>query len=693
MLMKKITLLLVSVLLSLGAMAQASQKRLTAGELNAVTTKLPIAIKCTQEDNYTQYYNGTSQRATELSNAIIFYWVPVQEGSAGTYYITKGDGENDYLQKDNIINFGAKESAAQFHAVKPYAGGAGVNNVENFGGANIYEDQDTGGEYYVRIAFADNSKWFNFNGNVYNTGTGVWTVQNVYDMTGVDFEATEPTPGDDEVQAPQKRLTADELNAVVTKLPIAIKCTQMDNYTKYYNGNGLTDELSNNIIFYWVPVQEGVAGAYYITRGDGENDYLQPDNIKAFGPQSTAAQFHAVKPYPDGIGVEFFGGADSYEDVAVGGAYYVRIAFIDDSKWFNFNGNVYNSGPGVWSVQNVYDMSADSEEPTDPAPGEGEEGGEEPTDPAPGEGEEGGEEPTDPAPGEGEEGGEEPTDPAPGEGEEGGEEPTDPTPGEGEGGEGGEEPTDPAPEPLLVDFTFVRGTESVAVKVEGAEGVAASIASNVGWLANNAMASRVDVLCPNRNTSAASGDQYITYTLAISGLAQGQAFSAAKYTNIAVNSAGNLQPANNVDIRHCNFTLSANDVEVASLADQNIWIVEGETDRVIELAGEVFAADAEGNLVLVLKLEKGTDNKGCFYGLTKIELVAMPTEHEGEEGGEEPTDPAPGEGEEGEGGEVGVVKTAANSQQPAVIYDLMGRRVEKMEKGIYIVNGRKVLVK
>ena len=661
--MKKITLLLVSVLLSLGAMAQASQKRLTADELNAVTTKLPIAIKCTQEDNYTQYYNGTSQRATELSNAIIFYWVPVQEGSAGTYYITRGDGKNDYLQKDNIINFGAKESAAQFHAVKPYAGGAGVNNVENFGGANIYEDQDTGGEYYVRIAFADDSKWFNFNGNVYNTGTGVWTVQNVYDMTGVDFEATDPAPGDDEVQAPQKRLTADELNAVVTKLPIAIKCTQVDNYTKYYNGNGLTDELSNNIIFYWVPVQEGVAGTYYITRGDGKNDYLQPDNIKAFGPQSTAAQFHAVKPYPDGIGVEFFGGADSYEDVAVGGAYYVRIAFIDDSKWFNFNGNVYNSGPGVWSVQNVYDMSADSEEPTDPAPGEGEEGGEEPTDPAPGEG------------------------------EEGGEEPTDPTPGEGEGGEGGEEPTDPAPEPLLVDFTFVRGTESVAVKVEGAEGVAASIASNVGWLANNAMASRVDVLCPNRNTSAASGDQYITYTLAISGLAQGQAFSAAKYTNIAVNSAGNLQPANNVDIRHCNFTLSANDVEVASLADQNIWIVEGETDRVIELAGEVFAADAEGNLVLVLKLEKGTDNKGCFYGLTKIELVAMPTEHEGEEGGEEPTDPAPGEGEEGEGGEVGVVKTAANSQQPAVIYDLMGRRVEKMEKGIYIVNGRKVLVK
>ena len=34
-----------------------------------------------------------------------------------------------------------------------------------------------------------------------------------------------------------------------------------------------------------------------------------------------------------------------------------------------------------------------------------------------------------------------------------------------------------------------------------------------------------------------------------------------------------------------------------------------------------------------------------------------------------------------------------NGQQTTVIYDLTGRRVEKMEKGIYIVNGRKVIVK
>ena len=34
-----------------------------------------------------------------------------------------------------------------------------------------------------------------------------------------------------------------------------------------------------------------------------------------------------------------------------------------------------------------------------------------------------------------------------------------------------------------------------------------------------------------------------------------------------------------------------------------------------------------------------------------------------------------------------------NVDADAVIYDIHGRRVEKMTKGLYIVNGRKVMVK
>ena len=43
----------------------------------------------------------------------------------------------------------------------------------------------------------------------------------------------------------------------------------------------------------------------------------------------------------------------------------------------------------------------------------------------------------------------------------------------------------------------------------------------------------------------------------------------------------------------------------------------------------------------------------------------------------------------------GIMETMADAQQSAdeSIYDLSGRRVDKMQKGIYIVNGKKVLVK
>ena len=178
-----------------------------------------------------------------------------------------------------------------------------------------------------------------------------------------------------------------------------------------------------------------------------------------------------------------------------------------------------------------------------------------------------------------------------------------------------------------VAFTFTRGANNAASVVVTPSGTA-TMASNVDWNTGGAMASRTDVLCPNRNTSQASGDNFITYTLTVSGLTANQSFTAAKFTHITVNSDGNLQPSNNTDVRHCNFTLTANGAEVASLADQNIWIPSGSTDKVITLAGTSFAADAEGNLVLVLKISKGTSNSGCFYGLTKVELVGESTEPE-----------------------------------------------------------------
>ena len=71
---------------------------------------------------------------------------------------------------------------------------------------------------------------------------------------------------------------------------------------------------------------------------------------------------------------------------------------------------------------------------------------------------------------------------------------------------------------------------------------------------------------------------------------------------------------------------------------------------------------------------RGTQNGYCFY----IEEAELPSE--------------PGEGEGGEGNPETSIEEVSVEAAP-VIYDLTGRRVEKMEKGIYIVNGRKVVIK
>jgi hypothetical protein len=44
-----------------------------------------------------------------------------------------------------------------------------------------------------------------------------------------------------------------------------------------------------------------------------------------------------------------------------------------------------------------------------------------------------------------------------------------------------------------------------------------------------------------------------------------------------------------------------------------------------------------------------------------------------------------------EDGTTDIEHSTLNSQPSTLIYDLMGRRVEKMEKGIYIVNGKKMI--
>ena len=178
--MKKTLLSFALLLIGVGAMAHDYQ-RLTATELNKTGTSRRIAIECTQETNYNTFYNGSTNRnGLPLTEANVFEWVSAGEGQ---FYIKKvfADASSAYLQNTNITTFGAidAETIAKFTAVNPTPEGSGV---DNFGGANCHYFTDEGKPYLVRLSLG--SKWFNFNGNQYNTGTGVWTVQNVIDLEG-----------------------------------------------------------------------------------------------------------------------------------------------------------------------------------------------------------------------------------------------------------------------------------------------------------------------------------------------------------------------------------------------------------------------------------------------------------------------------------------------------------------------------
>ena len=173
--MKKI-LLSLAALLTVGVAWAEDFTRLTAEELNAKTTSHRIAIRCTQVTDWNTVYNGKGRANLPLTADMVYQWVPAGDS---TFYIKKAFAD-EYLQNTNITSFGAKESdnVAKFTAVCPKPDG---EKVTLFGGADCHYNTDEDKPYWVRLSLGE--KWFNFNGNQYNTGTGVWTVQHVLDLS------------------------------------------------------------------------------------------------------------------------------------------------------------------------------------------------------------------------------------------------------------------------------------------------------------------------------------------------------------------------------------------------------------------------------------------------------------------------------------------------------------------------------
>ena len=182
-----------------------------------------------------------------------------------------------------------------------------------------------------------------------------------------------------------------------------------------------------------------------------------------------------------------------------------------------------------------------------------------------------------------------------------------------------------------VEFTFTRNGENAAVTVNGAENVTATIEAtspNPGastktgvWNSGGDMGleENANVLCTSTNTNAATASAPITYTLTIEGL--NGTVNSVSFTHVPVNSAGNKQPKFNEN-RHCNFIVAANNKEIGTLTDGNIVIQQNDPNNDKTFTFNEFKAfEADDTLTIKLTLYKGTNNNGCFYGLTKITLT------------------------------------------------------------------------
>ena len=106
--------------------------------------------------------------------------------------------------------------------------------------------------------------------------------------------------------------------------------------------------------------------------------------------------------------------------------------------------------------------------------------------------------------------------------------------------------------------------------------------------------------------------------------------------------------------------------ELEPITDESIMVGGGVPKNVDFKLGDISSSG--GKLVIELQIYKGTNNNGCFYGLTGIVL-------------------------KGNLGDATAVIDIATDVQRGVAYDLTGRRVSAPGKGVYIVDGVKKVVK
>lgn len=165
--------------------------------------------------------------------------------------------------------------------------------------------------------------------------------------------------------------------------------------------------------------------------------------------------------------------------------------------------------------------------------------------------------------------------------------------------------------------------DSTGAAIEGAEAVLTSTSHDFMETTNAVTES---ILCPNVN---ATSSPTITLVFTITGLGDEVGFNKAGLDIHALNSSGKYQNSSDGVVRQWNvdFANGSTTDDVATfgtLDDIDIAdgiSTDGDTHTIWEIEGD--AQTAGDTLVLQLTVTAGSTNKGCFFGLSSIELTQI----------------------------------------------------------------------
>ena len=195
--------------------------------------------------------------------------------------------------------------------------------------------------------------------NIVNNYTAYGCFYGLFKVT-IDTEVTTPELPEEPTEVSYlTQVTAGDLMAKTEATRIAIKNISYTNNRWFVGNTGAApysaEEFTNDAIFVWEPVQAGVAGSYYLKKGD---TYMQTSSPKDFGTIDNAAKFTATAPGVDGT---FNGDGDS--NLYITGSNDANLVrFVKGSNWINVQNGAsgtptYNTGTGGWTIHYVYEVA------------------------------------------------------------------------------------------------------------------------------------------------------------------------------------------------------------------------------------------------------------------------------------------------------------------------------------------------